>query len=66
MKGNLILNDSFLSLGAAIDGVGIAYTMEIAIENEVKAGKLEVVLGQYAATLLSEEVASAAEVASVY
>jgi DNA-binding transcriptional LysR family regulator len=50
VKGNLILNDSFLSLGAAIDGAGIIYTMESAIENEIKAGKLEVVLGQYAAT----------------
>ncbi|MNL09846.1 HTH-type transcriptional regulator DmlR [compost metagenome] len=50
VKGNLILNDSFLSLGAAIDGTGIIYTMESAIENEVKAGKLEIILSQYAAT----------------
>jgi DNA-binding transcriptional LysR family regulator len=37
-------------LGAAIDGAGIIYTMESAIEKEIKSGKLEVVLGQYAAT----------------
>lgn len=50
VKGSLILNDSYLSLGAALDGAGIIYTMDSAIENEVKAGKLEIVLSQYAAT----------------
>lgn len=50
VKGSLIFNDSNLMRTAAVEGAGIIYTFERAIENEVKAGKLEIVLSQFAAT----------------
>jgi DNA-binding transcriptional LysR family regulator len=49
VKGNLIFNDSNLMKVAAIDGAGILYTAEQAVESEVKSGKLEIVLNQFAA-----------------
>lgn len=50
VKGTLIINDSLLMLDAAVDGAGIAYTMEHAIKDRVRSGKLEIVLSQYAST----------------
>ncbi|MHB8622979.1 MAG: LysR family transcriptional regulator [Sulfuricaulis sp.] len=48
VKGSLILNDSLLMLDAAVDGAGIVYSTEDAIRNEVRSGKLEIVLNQFA------------------
>ncbi len=35
---------------AAIDGSGVIYTAENAVREEVKAGRLEIVLGSFAAS----------------
>src|SRR5271157_1145765 len=48
VKGSLIMNDALLMLDAAADGAGIVYTMEAAIKDQICAGKLEIVLSQYA------------------
>lgn len=48
VKGNLIFNDSLVMLATALDGAGIIYTTEDAIADKVKAGKLEIVLNQFA------------------
>ena len=48
VKGTLILNDSNFTRQAAIDGSGIMYTTEDSIQDLIKAGKLEIVLGQFA------------------
>jgi len=50
VRGSLILNDSLLMLEAALDGAGIVYSTEDAIRNEVRSGKMETVLNQYACT----------------
>jgi DNA-binding transcriptional LysR family regulator len=50
VKGSLILNDSLLMLDAAVDGAGIVYSTEEAIRDEVRSGKLEIVLDQFAYT----------------
>jgi DNA-binding transcriptional LysR family regulator len=50
VKGSLIFNDSWLMARAATDGSGVIYTAEDAIREEVKAGKLEIVLASYAAS----------------
>ena len=47
VKGNLILNDSFAILNAALNGAGMIYSSENLISDSVKSGKLEIVLGQY-------------------
>ena len=49
-KGSLIMNDALLMLDAAADGAGVVYTMEAAIKDKVRAGKLEIVLSQYASS----------------
>ena len=48
VKGSLIVNDSLLMLDAALDGAGVTYTTEDAIRDEVRLGKLELVLNQFA------------------
>jgi len=48
VKGSLILNDSLLMLDAAVDGAGIVYSTEDAIMDEIRSGKLEIVLNQFA------------------
>lgn len=48
VKGTLIINDSLLLVHAAIDGAGIVYTTESAIEDMVRSGELEIVLSNYA------------------
>lgn len=50
VKGSLIVNDAYLMLNAAADGVGMVYVMEDAITDMVRDGKLEIVLKQYAAS----------------
>jgi DNA-binding transcriptional LysR family regulator len=50
VKGSLILNDTSMMLDAAIKGAGIIYTTEAVIEDEVRAGELEIVLKRYACT----------------
>lgn len=47
VKGSLILNDTYLMLDAATKGAGMMYTSEDSIEAQVRAGELEIVLGQY-------------------
>ena len=50
VRGSLIMNDSYLMVQAASDGMGIIYTMQGAIRNELAAGTLELVLEDFAAT----------------
>jgi DNA-binding transcriptional LysR family regulator len=50
VKGSLIFNDSFVALNAAIDVAGIIYTTQDAIKDQVKSGKLEIILSQFAPT----------------
>jgi DNA-binding transcriptional LysR family regulator len=50
VKGTLIFNDSALIARAAADGMGMIYTAEDAIREEVRTGKLEIVLAPFAAT----------------
>ncbi len=50
VKGSLIFNDSFIMLNAAVEGAGIIYTVEDAISDKVKSGKLEIVLSPFAAS----------------
>ena len=50
VKGSLIFNDSSLMVKAALDGSGVIYTAEDAIREELDAGRLEKVLGAFAAT----------------
>ena len=50
VKGSLIMNDSLLAMGAALDDLRLIYSTEDAIINKVEAGDLEIVLGQYAPT----------------
>ncbi len=44
VKGSLIFNDSSLITRAAIDGMGVIYTAEDAIRDEVRSKHLEIVL----------------------
>ena len=48
LKGSIIMNDPLLITDAAVSGLGLIYTVEDAIRDEVRSGKLEVVLNQYA------------------
>jgi DNA-binding transcriptional LysR family regulator len=50
VKGTLIMNDSLLMLEAARDGVGIVYTTEDAIRDDLRAKRLELVLAPFAST----------------
>ena len=50
VKGSLIMNDALLIVDAAADGAGVVYTMEEAIKDKIRAGKLEIVLGPYASS----------------
>ena len=49
VKGPLIMNDATLALDAAVDDFGLLYTSEVALLDEVEAGKLKIVLDRYAA-----------------
>ncbi|MDR3606673.1 MAG: LysR family transcriptional regulator [Oligoflexia bacterium] len=49
VSGSLIFNDSILVVNAALQGAGITYCVEERIRDKIESGKLEVVLGQYAA-----------------
>src|SRR5688572_20848044 len=44
VKGSVIMNDPLLITDAAVDGLGLIYSLEDAIRDELKSGKLEVVL----------------------
>jgi DNA-binding transcriptional LysR family regulator len=46
----LCANETELSVAAAIGGVGLAYCLEWRVQEEVKAGLLEVVLPAWAST----------------
>jgi DNA-binding transcriptional LysR family regulator len=50
VTGTLVMNDAILLRDAALAGSGIIYFSEDLVRDQVNAGKLEVVLGQYAAT----------------
>jgi DNA-binding transcriptional LysR family regulator len=50
VKGNLMFNDSNLIQIAAVDSLGVIYTIEEAIADKLKSGKLEIVLSQFAAS----------------
>ena len=44
----MISNDTFALLNASLNDLGLVYFIEEVIEDKLKAGKLEVVLEQYA------------------
>lgn len=48
VKGSIIMNDPLLTVDAAMDGLGLIYTVEDAIKEQLRTGKLESVLDQYA------------------
>lgn len=50
VKGSLISNDLLVMLDAAQEGAGIVYTTEDSIRDRVSAGKLEILLSQFAPT----------------
>jgi len=47
VDGPLISNDNTLSVRAALDGVGLAHTIEVYIRDHVAAGRLETVLDSW-------------------
>jgi DNA-binding transcriptional LysR family regulator len=49
VSGSMILNDTALMMNAALGGTGLIYYAEELIRDKIESGKLEVVLGQYAA-----------------
>jgi DNA-binding transcriptional LysR family regulator len=48
VKGSLIMNDPLLMVEAAVNGLGLVYTVEDSVEPQLKSGKLEIVLDQFA------------------
>ena len=48
VKGPLIMNDPLLLATAAVNGLGLIYSLEDTIRPELKSGKLETVLDNYA------------------
>ena len=48
VQGSMISNDTFALLNASLNDLGLVYFIEEVIEDKLKAGKLEVVLEQYA------------------
>ena len=48
IKGSMILNDTVQALNAAVNGVGLMYVTEDFAKDKIAAGKLEVVLSQFA------------------
>lgn len=49
VSGSLIMNDATLAMDAALDGLGLIYSSENAIEDRIGNGSLEVVLEGFAA-----------------
>lgn len=49
VKGSLIMNDSLLIKSAVLQGIGLTYTAEDLVKDQLRTGKLEVVLNDYAA-----------------
>ena len=50
VKESLILNDSLILKNVAADGAGIIYTTEDSIQDELKSGKLKLLLKDFATT----------------
>jgi DNA-binding transcriptional LysR family regulator len=50
VHGPLIVNDTSVNVAAALDGLGLAYVAEPLIEEQVKDGRLELVLDGYLPT----------------
>ena len=48
VNGTLIMNDVFMLVNAAVDGMGLLYTTEDSIADKLRSGKLETVLKPYA------------------
>lgn len=48
VKGSLIMNDPILINEAVLNGLGLMYTVEDAVRDELDSGKLEIVLEQFA------------------
>lgn len=48
VKGSFLVNDSTIALDAARSGQGLMYLSEDAVQDELKSGKLEKVLGSFA------------------
>lgn len=47
VKGTLIMNESSFQIDAGINGQGLIYTSEDSIRNEIRDGKLEIVLEKF-------------------
>jgi len=50
VKQSLIINDTYMMLDVAADGMGVVYGTDIAVRDRVRRGELEIVLEQYAAS----------------
>lgn len=50
VKGNLIMNDSFLAISTAIAGEGLIYTSKDSIADQINSNELEIVLESFAST----------------
>ncbi len=48
VKGSIISNDSFALVNAAINNLGVIYHIDEILQDEIKSGKLEIILRQYA------------------
>ncbi|WP_224250229.1 LysR family transcriptional regulator [Hyalangium gracile] len=48
IRGSLVCNDASLMMRAAVAGLGLAYVNEQVVAGDVEAGRLRVVLGDYA------------------
>jgi DNA-binding transcriptional LysR family regulator len=48
VKGTLMMNDPILSIDAALDGLGLIYTVEDSVRDHLKSGRLEEVLAPFA------------------
>ena len=51
VRGGVVTNESRLRISLAEDGLGLAYVMEPIVEEQLRKGRLRVVLEPYAATV---------------
>jgi DNA-binding transcriptional LysR family regulator len=51
VRGGVVTNDGLLNVNLAEQGLGLAYAFEPSVREKVRAGRLQVVLEEYAATV---------------
>jgi DNA-binding transcriptional LysR family regulator len=50
VRGPLAVNETEMTIDAAVNGIGLAYVLERRAMEEVKRGRLEIVLPEWAST----------------